>query len=113
MQQKKIMHSSLLKLLSQITELEENEVELIKNSFTSLFLAKGSYFLKAGEINKNVGFLQKGLVRYFVFKNEEESTFEFTKEGEFIADYQSFNNKTASNQNIQAIEDCKMHIMLV
>ena len=108
---KKKMHSNLLKLLSQITELEDNEVELIKNSFTSLFLAKGSYFLKAGEINKNVGFLQKGLIRYFVFKNDEESTFEFTKKGEFIADYQSFNNKTASNQNIQAIEDCEILII--
>ncbi len=105
------MHSNLLKLLSQITELEENEVELIKNSFTSLFLAKGSFFLKAGEINKNVGFLQKGLIRYFVFKDDEESTFEFTKEGEFIADYQSFNNRTASIQNIQAIEDCEMLII--
>jgi len=105
------MHLNLLKLLSQITELEENEVELIKNSFTSLFLAKGSFFLKAGEINKNVGFLQKGLIRYFVFKDDEESTFEFTKEGEFIADYQSFNNRTASIQNIQAIEDCEMLII--
>jgi len=105
------MHLNLLKLLSQITELEENEVELIKNSFTSLFLAKGSFFLKTGEINKNVGFLQKGLIRYFVFKDDEESTFEFTKEGEFIADYQSFNNRTASIQNIQAIEDCEMLII--
>jgi len=105
------MHLNLLKLLSQITELEENEVELIKNSFTSLFLAKGSFFLKAGEINKNVGFLQKGLIRYFVFKDDEESTFEFTKEGEFIADYQSFNNRTASIQNIQAIEDCEILII--
>lgn len=108
---KKIMHSNLLKLLSQITELEENEVELIKKSFKSLFLSKGSFFLKAGEINKNVGFLQKGLIRYFVFKDDEESTFEFTKEGEFIADYQSFNNKTTSIQNIQAIEDCEMLII--
>jgi len=105
------MHLNLLKLLSQITELEENEVELIKNSFTSLFLAKGSFFLKTGEINKNVGFLQKGLIRYFVFKDDEESTFEFTKEGEFIADYQSFNNRTASIQNIQAIEDCEILII--
>jgi CRP-like cAMP-binding protein len=105
------MHSNLLHLLSLIAELEKNEVELIKNSFTSLFLAKGSYFLKAGEINKNIGFLQKGLVRYFVFKNDEESTFEFTKEGEFIADYQSFNNKTVSIQNIEAIEDCELLII--
>lgn len=105
------MHSELLMLLGKITELDKKEEELLKNSFKPFFLAKGSFFLKAGEVNRHVGFLQKGLVRYFVFKDEEESTFEFTKEGEFIADYQSFNNKTTSIQNIQAIEDCEMLII--
>lgn len=105
------MHSELLTLLGKITTLDKKEEELLKNSFKPFFLAKGSFFLKAGEVNRHVGFLQKGLVRYFVFKDEEESTFEFTKEGEFIADYQSFNNKTASIQNIQAIEDCEMLII--
>ena len=85
------MHSNLLNLVGQITELESNEVDLIRSCFKPLSLAKGSFFLRAGEINKHVGFLDKGLVRYFVYKNDEESTFEFTKEGEFIADYQSFN----------------------
>jgi CRP-like cAMP-binding protein len=105
------MHSELLTLLGEITELDKKEEELLKNSFKPFFLAKGSFFLKAGEVNRHVGFLQKGLVRYFVFKDEEESTFEFTKEGEFVADYQSFNSKTASIQNIQAIEDCEMLII--
>lgn len=105
------MHTILLEQFSQITELDEEEVELIKSSFKSFFLAKGTFFLRAGEVNKQVGFLQKGLVRYFVYKDDEESTFEFTKEGEFVADYQSFNNKTASVQNIQAIEDCEMLII--
>jgi CRP-like cAMP-binding protein len=105
------MHSNLLKQFSQITELDKEEVELIKSSFKPFFLAKGDFFLRAGEVNKHVGFLQKGLVRYFVYKDEEESTFEFTKEGEFVADYQSFNNHTVSVQNIQAIEDCEMLII--
>jgi CRP-like cAMP-binding protein len=105
------MHSELLTLLGKITALDKKEEELLINSFKPFFLAKGSFFLKAGEVNRHVGFLQKGLVRYFVFKDEEESTFEFTKEGEFIADYQSFNSKTASIQNIQAIEDCEMLII--
>ena len=105
------MHTNLLKLFSQITELNREEVELIKSSFKPFFLAKGTFFLRAGEVNKHVGFLQKGLVRYFVYKDDEESTFEFTKEGEFIADYQSFNNNTVSIQNIQAIEDCEMLII--
>ena len=105
------MYSKLLELINQITVLEEKEIELIKNSFKPVQLTKGEFFLEAGKINKHVGFLHKGLVRYFVHKDEEESTFEFTKEGEFIADYQSFNNKTKSVQNIQAIEDCEILII--
>jgi CRP-like cAMP-binding protein len=105
------MHSLLIKQLSQIADLDEQEVDLIKSSFKPRFLAKGTFFLRAGEVNKHVGFLQKGLVRYFVYKDDEESTFEFTKEGEFVADYQSFNNNTVSLQNIQAIEDCEMLVI--
>ena len=105
------MYSKLLDLINEITLLEENESELIKNSFKPLRLPKGEFFLEAGKINKHVGFLHKGLVRYFVHKDEDESTFEFTKEGEFIADYQSFNNQAKSVQNIQAIENCEILII--
>ncbi len=105
------MHSNLLQLLREIVELDNEEEELIKSSFKPLSLKKHDFFLKAGEVNENIGFLEKGLVRYFVYKDDEESTFEFTKEGEFIADYQSFNNKTVSIQNIEAIEDCELLII--
>lgn len=105
------MHSTLLKTLDHIADLDKEEIELITACFKTYNLAKGDFFLKAGEVNRHVGFLIKGLVRYFVYKNDEESTFEFTKEGEFIADYQSFNNHTPSIQNIQAIEDCEMLII--
>ncbi|NND51372.1 MAG: Crp/Fnr family transcriptional regulator [Flavobacteriaceae bacterium] len=105
------MYSKLIDLINQITPLGAVEIELIKSSFEPLSLHKGDYFLKAGNINENVGYLHSGLVRYFVFKEDEESTFEFTKEGEFIADYQSFNSKTKSIQNIQAIEDCELLII--
>ncbi len=101
----------LFQLLNQMVPLDKNETELIRSSFKPLNLKKGEYFLQSGEINKHVGFLAKGLVRYFVFKDDEESTFIFTKEGEFIADYQSFNNKTKSVQNIQAIEDCELLVI--
>ena len=105
------MHSNLLKLLQRIVDLDKEEEELIKSSFKPLSLSKYDYFLKTDEVNKYIGFLEKGLVRYFVYKDDEESTFEFTKEGEFIADYQSFNNRTTSIQNIQAIEDCEILII--
>lgn len=105
------MYSNLIKILGQFAHLDENESELIMSSFTPHTLLKGEYFLKEGEVNKHIGFLHKGLVRYFVHKDGEESTFEFTKEGEFIGDYQSFRNASTSIQNIQAIEDCELLVI--
>lgn len=105
------MYEHLLKLINLISDIDNNEVELIKNSFKPLNLKKGDFFLRAGEKNRHVGFLHIGLVRYFVYNDGEEATFVFTKEGEFIADYQSFNNNRSSIQNIQAIEDCQLLII--
>lgn len=97
-----------LKNICKINALEE---ELFLKYFKHFTLKKGDYLLQSTEINTKLGFLCKGLVRYFIFKNQEESTFEFTKEGEFVADYHSFISKTPSNQNIQALEDCEFLII--
>lgn len=105
------MHAQLIGLFEQIAPLDEEEVLLIKSSFKPLILKKGDFFLKSGEVNKHIGFIKNGLVRYFVYKNDEEATFEFTKEGEFIADYQSFTKNRPSVQNIQAIEDCELLVI--
>lgn len=105
------MKVDLLYVLEQLVPLNDEEKELIINSFRPLHLKKGEFFLRAGTVNRSVAFLQSGLVRYFVLKNDEESTFEFTKEGEFVCDYQSFNNRSPSIQNIEAIEDCELLVI--
>lgn len=98
-------------MLNGLVKLNEVEEKLILNSFTPLQISKGDVFLREGNVCQYVGFLKKGLVRYFVLKNGEESTFEFTKEGEFVSDYSSFNRKAVSNQNIEAIEDCEFLVI--
>jgi CRP-like cAMP-binding protein len=105
------MHTELLKLFNGIILLDKEEKELILSNFKPYKLAKGEYFLEAGDVNKFIGFITKGLLRYYVIKNLDEATFEFAEEGEFVADYQSFNNKSKSIQNIQAIEDCELLII--
>ena len=94
----------ILNLVKHISQLDSFEEQLIVGSFKPFNLKKGEFFLESGKINRHVAFLHKGLVRYFVYNDGNEATFEFTKEGEFVADYQSFNSKTPSQQNIQAIE---------
>lgn len=105
------MHSSLIELLTSIVPLSQKEQEMIIGAFKEIHLPKGTLFLEEGATSSHVGFLTKGLVRYFVHKNDQEATFEFTREGEFVADYQSFSKQIPSQQNIQAIEDCTMLII--
>jgi CRP-like cAMP-binding protein len=101
----------LLQTLKQITTLDAEEEVLFQKAFKPFSLKKNEYFLQSTEVNTKLGFLSKGLVRYFVFKNEEEATLEFTKEGEFVADYGSFISKQPSIQNIQALEDCEFLVI--
>lgn len=101
----------LLNSLKQITTLEPEEELMFQKAFKPFSLKKNEFFLQSTEVNHRLGFLCKGLVRYFVFRNEEEATIEFTKEGEFIADYASFTSKEPSLQNIHALEDCELLVI--
>lgn len=105
------MHTELLSIFKQIANLDIQEENLICDLFKPFTLKKGDFFLETGLKNNKIGFLKKGLVRYFVYKKDEESTLEFTKEGEFIAEYQSFIKRGVSVQSIQAIEDCELLVI--
>ena len=102
------MHQVLLSYFSKITKLSEDEKTYLQSHFKLIHYNKGAFILKQGQVNHTIGFLNKGLVRYFVLKNGEEATFEFTREHEFIADYQSFTTRKPGIQYIQAIEDCEV-----
>lgn len=99
------MHDRLLQNIKQIVPIDSDEESVFLSVFKPMNLKKGEFFLKEGEVNNKLGFVVEGLVRYFVYKNNEESTLEFSKENEFIAEYQSFLSKSKSIQAIQAIED--------
>lgn len=101
----------LIETLNLIIKLEAEEVNLLRKAFKIFYLKKNEFFLQSTEVNTKLGFLTKGLVRYFVFKDEEEATLEFTKEREFVADFGSFISKEPSIQNIQALEDCEFLII--
>jgi CRP-like cAMP-binding protein len=104
-------HNILLASLKKLAPLDFEEEKLILTSFKNFSIKKNEYYLQSTEVNSKLGFLVKGLVRYFVFNNEEEATLEFTKEGEFVSDYGSFISRQPSIQNIQALEDCEFLVI--
>jgi len=67
-------------------------------------LRKGEVFLKPGQINDKMVFIQKGLMRAYKVKNGLEMGKWFKSDGEFIVSISSFYMQKPSVEYIQALE---------
>ncbi|MDE1192219.1 MAG: Crp/Fnr family transcriptional regulator [Arachidicoccus sp.] len=102
------MQSQLISATKQIIHLTKNDENILLKLFVHKHFSKGDYFLKEGQVCKFVGFIEKGLIRYFINKDGEDAIYNFGKENDFVCNYESFLDHSASNKNIQCIEDTLM-----
>ena len=101
----------LIKTIQHYIPLSLQDEEIIRKLFRERRLKKGEHLLEAGNICKNVTFIQTGLVRYYSSNDGEEQVTYFNKEGEFVCDYLSFLPQVPSRINIQALEDTTVYII--
>ena len=101
----------LIDRINQIISLSENEAQLIKQLFTEKKLRKGEHFLREGQVCQSVAMISAGLVRYYINEDGDEGTYYFSREGEFVCDYESFLPQAPSNKNIQALEDTTLYLV--
>jgi len=101
----------LIDRINQIISLSEDEAYLIKQLFTEKRLKKGKHFLREGQVCQSVAMISTGLVRYYINEDGDEGTYYFSREGEFVCDYESFLPQAPSNKNIQALEDTSLYLV--
>lgn len=89
----------------------EEEWEAFTSKLELKHYPKKSFFLKAGEICRGVGFINKGLFRAYKTINGKEITHFFPIEGFFATDYSSFLNRTPSPDSIEALEDSEVLLL--
>lgn len=58
-----------------------------------------------GQIDNHLSFMEKGIVRYYIPKEETELTFEFAFENSFVNAYDSFLKRTPSIYTIETLAD--------
>jgi len=99
------MHPNLIRAIEHFVRLDDTEKAFISSLAVSKTYAKGDYFLRAGQVCREIGFIEKGLIRYYGTRdNGEEITWHFGKENEFTCNYQSFLNHSVSQRSIQCLE---------
>jgi CRP-like cAMP-binding protein len=108
LKQHSTMLSNLLQSIQQVITLTPPDKEVISSLFKKKVYKKGEFFLADGQVCKQVGYVNKGILRYYINHDGEEKTYDFAQENNFVCNYESFLPQTPSTKIIQALEDCEM-----
>lgn len=98
------MHEKLFLIIEQFVELSADDRRVIERLFVPREFEKGEHFLWAGEVCREVLFIETGIFRHFLNREGEELIYFFAAENDFVSDYESFLSGEPSDKNIQALE---------
>ncbi|WKN31001.1 Crp/Fnr family transcriptional regulator [Porifericola rhodea] len=91
--------------VKQLTHSSEEEVSFIYPHLKVREFSKGDFFLKEGEVQIEMGFICKGLIRrYYINDKGNEISTGFTQENEYVTDYPAFIRQKPSKYFLQCLE---------
>jgi CRP-like cAMP-binding protein len=102
------MTEKLIISIQSIIDLTPKEVDCIKLLWKEKSIKKGDFFLAEEQVCKQVAFIVKGLMRYYINHDGEDKTYAFAQENNFVCNYESFVPQIPSTKIIQVLEDCEI-----
>lgn len=100
------MYDILFKHLEEKINLSADDKEIIKSCFIPKTLKKRKLLLQEGNVCKYMAFVAHGLLKaYNIDEKGNEHVNQFTPEGWWTSDMNSFFNRQPANYNIDALED--------
>ncbi|TXE20371.1 Crp/Fnr family transcriptional regulator [Psychroserpens burtonensis] len=91
--------------LDQIATISNSDWQFFMSKLQRREITKKTIFLKLNEIEDHISFIESGVVRLFIPKedSEKEITFGFSFKDQFISAYDSFLTQTPSAYQLQAL----------
>jgi len=105
------MTTSLIPFIRALITLQPAETALVQLLFKEKRYKKGDFFLEEGKICRYAGFIEKGIMRYYINHDGEEKNYGFSRENNFVCNLESFAPQKPSHQVIQALEDCTVFVI--
>lgn len=95
--------------IDSITPISDDEFDQSFRLFNRTQIKKGAYFVEAGKVCNQIGFIGKGILRTFVTKeNGQEATTCFCSENQFTTSFRSLITQAPSQFTIQSIEESEL-----
>ena len=95
----------LRRRLVRAVELPAEEWEFLRSRLARLRVPRDAHFLRAGEVERRIGYVARGLFRYYGWREGREVNLGFDCEDRFVSDTESFATGAPSKVAIQALED--------
>jgi CRP/FNR family transcriptional regulator, anaerobic regulatory protein len=92
--------------LKQFHEVSEETLTYFASQFEEVRYPTKHVFQKEGDICRKVGFLHKGLVRNYFYRNNRECTSWFDFDGGLLGSMYSFFTQSPYSESIEMLEDC-------
>ncbi|MFD2914191.1 Crp/Fnr family transcriptional regulator [Psychroserpens luteus] len=91
--------------IDRIATISNADWEFFSSKLKRLEIPKKTVFLKLNEIENHISFIESGVVRLFIPKedSEKEITFGFSFKDQFVSAYDSFLTQTPSAYQLQAL----------
>jgi CRP-like cAMP-binding protein len=103
--------SSLIATLNSFHPIGEGIRNFLeKHSYTCSF-EKGKFLLKTGDVCEDIYYIKNGVVRGFIKEGDKDITTWITADNELVSSISAIDNREATRENVQAIEDCDMLAM--
>ena len=95
------------KYIDQIATISEEDWDFFKSKLQRRTLPKKTIFLKINQIENHISFIESGVVRLFIPKEnpEKEITFGFSFKDQFVSAYDSFLTQKPSLYQLQTLTE--------
>nr|WP_252723878.1 Crp/Fnr family transcriptional regulator [Winogradskyella psychrotolerans] len=93
--------------LDQLATISPSDWEFFTSKLQRRVIKKKTVFLKTNDIENHISFIESGVVRLFIPKDnpDKEITFGFSFKDQFISAYDSFLTQTPSAYQLQALSE--------
>lgn len=89
--------------LERITPLSNRDWHIFSSKLVKCEFAKKTVLLKTGQTENYLSFMETGIVRYYIPKNDNDLTFAFTFDNSFISAYDSFLTRKPTVYQVQTL----------
>jgi len=105
------MKNSFENILDGSFLFNEDEKKIIIEKFSSKIVKSKTELVSYGKKSNNLFFILKGCIRKYCVKNGEQITIQIIIENQFAVEFVSFITEEASNNTLEAMEDCELLVL--